>query len=427
MEKNIVLEKKDSLYVRMLGGFSLLYNEKPLSLICNINNKSIQLLSILLYHGDEGILRNKLLDILYGREENANPTNSLRAVIFRLRKLLAESGLPKDEYIRYQNGRYYWKPDNFNTIVDAVQFEKTAVQALEKKEERLDLLKRACDLYCGEFLPLMAAEDWVAVVSVRCQELYFSCLREACSQMKERGEYEEMLELCTVATEIYPFEEWQVLQIDCLMALNRYKEALNTYEHATAMFFEELGLSPSEKMLARFRAMSGQIHYAAGAITDVKDSLREKESATGAYYCSYPSFIDSYRLIVRMIERTGQSVYLMLCTLSDQDGVPLSDDSEGLSQAAEHLHCAIGRSLRRGDLYTRYSPNQFLILLAGLCIEAGSIISERIDRQFKEISGSRKIELRYYITSAADMETEESQAHFADKKPEWNLDRNTVD
>ncbi|MBT9776457.1 hypothetical protein GPL15_08070 [Clostridium sp. MCC353] len=419
MENDVSVIKQGCLNVNMMGGFSLLFDEKPLTLACNINNKSIHLLSALLYYGDEGIARNKLLAMLYGREEKTNPANSLRAVIFRLRKLLAESGLPEDEYIRYQNGVYYWKPDHITTVVDAVCFERSAEEALNQEERRLDQLVSVCKRYCGEFLPLMAAEEWVAVISVRYQELYFSCLREACSQLKARGEYEEMLELCTRAAQIYPFEEWQLLQIDCLMALKRYKEALGIYEYATNMMFKELGLPPSEKMLARFRAMCGQIHYDAGAIMDVKGSLKEKESKSGAYYCGYPSFIDSYRLIVRMTERSGQSVYLMLCTLTDKKGIPLDHDDEGLIQVVENLYRAIGRSLRRGDLYTRYSPNQFLILLTGLCIEACSIITDRIDRQFEMIYSGRKVEIRYYVTSAADMDSQESQAQLADFHSGW--------
>lgn len=419
MEKNTELVKQECLYVHMLGGFSLSYHEKPLSLVCNVNNKSVQLLSILLYYGDKGISRNKLLDILYGREELSNPTNSLRAVIFRLRKLLADSGLPQDEYIHYQNGSYFWSPDSFDTVVDAIEFEKMAVRALNADKEQLSLLKQACKLYSGEFLPLMAAEDWVAVVSVRCQELYFSCLREACSQMKEQSAYEEMLELCTAATEMYPFEEWQILQIDCLMSLNRYKEALTVYENATSLFFKELGLPPSEKMLARFREMSVHIHYAAGAIAEVKDSLKEKESITGAYYCNYPSFIDTYRLIVRMIERTGQSVYLLLCTLTDGKDIPLDKEDERLPLAVGQLYGAIGRSLRRGDLYTRNSPNQFLILLAGFYVEACTIVTDRIDCQFEESYGSKKVKLRYYITSAADIEAQEGQRDFSKLNTGW--------
>lgn len=90
-----------------------------------------------------------------------------------------------------------------------------------------------------------------------------------------------MLELCSDAVKIYPFEEWQLLKIDCLLAMNRYKEALKVYEDATTMFFEGAGTSPSEKMLSRFRAMSSQIQYAMGDLGDIKNSLKEKDIDKG--------------------------------------------------------------------------------------------------------------------------------------------------
>lgn len=409
---------KKKLNIHMLGGYSMLYNEEPVSLNCGVTSKTMQLLLMLLHAGEKGVSRARLLDVLYGCENISNPSNSLRATVFRLRKLLIAAGLPEDEYISTSGGIYKWS-SNLEVDIDAHEFADVAKEAMETKGAgQLPLLKKACELYRGEFLPMLAGEEWVAVESIHYQELYFTCLREACAQMKERREYEDMLEICTLATSIYPFEEWQILQIDCLMAMNRYKEALKAYEKATVLFFEELGLSPSEKMLARFRAMSGQIHYATGALTDIKNSLREKEWIPGAYYCTYPSFIDCYRLVARMIERTGQSVFLLLCTLVDTAGSPL-ENNDSLSKVADKLHNAIGRSLRRGDVYTRYSPNQFLVLLMGISQEACNIASTRIEKNFRDEDIGRKIRINYYSTSIADFREEHLEAHFASSGPKW--------
>ena len=82
------------------------------------------------------------------------------------------------------------------------------------------------------------------------------------------------------------------MQIDCLMALGRYKEAMEIYETAAAFYFEELGLEPSEEMLDRFRQMRDKIHYNASVISDIKHGLQEGENNNGAYFCSYPGFVD---------------------------------------------------------------------------------------------------------------------------------------
>lgn len=399
--KNSVNEKQPSLlYVSMLGGLSIEYNGEKLPFSYTGLSKTAQLFLILVFQGKSGMERELLIEALYGKEDLGNSSNSLRATVFRLKKYLLSIGLPHDEFIQNKKGIYQWNPSSFETRVDARVFEEKAKEALNtpRDQGQLELLKQACSLYEGEFLPMFAAREWVAVAGISFQELYFSCLREASRQMKEEHQYEEMLEMCTRASEIYPFEEWQILQIDCLMALKRYREALKTYEHATNVFFEELGLSPSEKMLARFRTMSGQIHYATGAITDIRESLREKEWTPGAYYCGYPSFIDSYRFIARLIERTGQTACLMLCTFTDVKGNTARIEESVLSKASEYLSLSIQSSIRRGDLYTRYSPHQFLILLMEITEKNCSLVSDRITEKFNVEKDIRKLRVQYYVT-----------------------------
>ena len=105
--------------------------------------------------------------------------------------------------------------------------------------------------------------------------------------------------------------EWQLWRIDSLLALNRHKEALKVYEETASLYFNEFGLKPSEKMLERFHSMSSQIQGVPSDMWEIRRDLREKTKGKGAYFCSLPSFIDTYRIITRMTERTGMSVFLI--------------------------------------------------------------------------------------------------------------------
>lgn len=91
----------------------------------------------------------------------------------------------------------------------------------------------------------------------------------------------------------------------------------------------------------------------------------------------------------RVIERSGQSAYLLLCTMTDGKGVPL-EKGERLGKVAEKLEQAIRNSLRRGDMFTRYSDNQFLMLLLGIRQEDCAIVVERINGYFDHIRGDKK-------------------------------------
>lgn len=127
--------------------------------------------------------------------------------------------------------------------------------------------------------------------------------------------------------------------------------------------FDELGLSPSAGMLERFKLMGERTSQAAGAIEDIKYRLREKESIEGAYYCTYPSFVDVYHVFGRMMERTGMSVFLMLCTLNF---INIETDDENQKYYSELLRESIQKAVRKGDFYTRYNIQQYLVMLIGI-------------------------------------------------------------
>ena len=182
------------------------------------------------------------------------------------------------------------------------------------------------------------------VNSVQYKKMYGQALVSVCEYLKKNREYEKMLELSSEASEIYPFDEWQSIKIDALMCMNRYKEAYQFYEETAKMFFEELGISPSEKIMEQFREMSTKMSRKHKDVGEIKEGLKEEEYEKGAFYCSLPSFRDGYRLIRRIIERNGQSVFLMICSLTDGKGNPL-ESREKLEVMASELHLAIKRSL----------------------------------------------------------------------------------
>lgn len=130
------------LKVRLFGGFSASYGEIPVSFGRNTTTKAMKLLQILLYHGDTGISRDKLLDELYGREELADAANNLRVTAHRLKKIIVDAGLPSHDYINIKKGIYRWDAP-MPTEVDAHQFKVLSkdVQTCTDKVKKLALLK----------------------------------------------------------------------------------------------------------------------------------------------------------------------------------------------------------------------------------------------------------------------------------------------
>ena len=387
-------EKKSTLSVRMMGTVSAEYNGEYFPVGMALTGKLLQLFLILLYAGKRGVGREELLDILYGNGEYSNPSGSLRAAVFRLRRLLKDI-LPPHEYILTEGGIYRWDNGPVKVRIDAKEFEKAAEDALKTGSK--EALCEACDLYYGEFLTQMAGEKWVSVIGVKYQEMYFQCLRAADQLLKRDREYDRLLELSTAACKLYPYEECQMMKLDCLIALKRYQEAMEIYKQVVVQYFEEQGLPPSETMLQRFRLMSGQIRYTSDMLKDIEDTLKEREETQGPYYSTYPSFIDCYRLINRMSERFHLENTLFCITILDPKGALL--EGELVQAASEQLKNAIGGSLRKGDLFTCYSPVQYLVLLNGTGQEHVLAVCKRVERSLNQWSSGKKIRLNYQVLS----------------------------
>ena len=130
------MDKKGILTVRMMGTISVEYEGEFFPIGTALTGKILQLFLILLYAGKKGVGREELLDAFYGNGEYANPSGSLRAAVFRLRRLLKEM-LPEHEYICTDGGIYRWDEGNVTVSIDARNFEKAAQSALAKK-------KRSC-------------------------------------------------------------------------------------------------------------------------------------------------------------------------------------------------------------------------------------------------------------------------------------------
>ena len=390
------------LKVRMLGAFEMSYGEKEISFERNTATKTNQLLQLLLLAGKKGISRELLLKKLFGREEVTNPANSLRATVFRLRKLLVEAGLPqKDEYIHIKGGIYRFT-NEIPVELDIKKYEEYIRLAGEQvvKEQRMELLEAVCDLYKGDFLaPLQ--EEWVIEERTVYKEQYGACMKELCALLKAQKEYKHLYQTAEKAVEIYPYEEWQIWQIDSLIAQNHMKAAMRLYEETAEQMFRGGGLLPSKQFKERLASMNSDIERNADHIGIIQSALEEDEKEQGAFYCSYPSFAESYRYMKRIIERYGQSAYLLVCTITDGKGEPL-DRSERLEMLAGEVTVAIKNALRRGDLYTKYSDNQFLILLLNTRQQDCVTVIDRINARFE--NPSRKNYLKYQIASINDEE-----------------------
>lgn len=397
-------DKQSILYIQMLGGFNMIYQERPVLLGKSMSGKMLHLLLVLVYSRNEGIRRERLLEQLYGERDVEQAANSLRAMLYRLRKSLAAAGLPAGEYISTQGGIYRWQAEHIEVELDAEVFQKQAMSALEESdfEKKVLLLEETCRLYRGEFLPIMIGDNWASAANRKYQELYFRTLHELIRLLKEKNRYQELLPYCEQALLLYPYEEWQIVKLECLMAMKEYKSALEYYEQVAEETHQEYGILPSAEMQQHYRSIRNMIQLEMSNIEDIQTHLKPDSTMSGATRCDYLTFIDIYRYIVWVLEREHSRAYLTLLTLVDRDGMPL-EISELLEDVRKTLDKSICSSVRRSDLYTGYGKNQFLVLMTATDQAGCEAAVRRIRETFQHLNQRKKVAIYYACWPAIEV------------------------
>lgn len=284
------MDEDDVLKVRMFGGFQMSYRGERFQVGKKQTARAVRLLQMLLHAGPAGIAREQLLEDLFGHEAETDLSNNLNVTVHYLRKLLKGSRLPEGEHILIKGGRYHFDA-RCPVEVDALVFASLLDGVRGKREdERLRLLKEACRLYKGHFLPALSGEEWATVTGAHYQYLYTDCMEEVCRLMTARGEYQELFDLCGRAAAVYPFDEWQIWQMECLLAMKRFKQARELYDQTEAMYFDELDAAPMERMTDFFHKMNREMQMEADDFNEIQKDLQEKERHDGAVLLSLSEF-----------------------------------------------------------------------------------------------------------------------------------------
>lgn len=416
--------EKRVLEVRMLGDLQIMLEDKEIKLPGGIYSKTMRLFLLIAYYGDRGISREDVLELLYGDGEYADDSGSLRVASYRLRKQLTEAGILFEKGSISKKGKFRLSQEGLEVVVDARIFEEAAHKALRTRseQEQEELLEKACKMYVGEFLPALAAEMWVAGKQASYQNLYFQCLRRYLGILARTGKYGKMLFAARNALRLYPYEEWCVAELDALMGMGRWKEAEEAAQRSTKSLMDRMGVHPSKELEERIRKIDLQLKGSTKNLMEICRELEEVCDDSGAYCCNYQSFVGTYHYEMRRIERTGESLYLVLCSMTEKEETkyPGVEDRD-FEIAIEQLGSAIRQALRRADVYTRYGSNQYLMLLVGLKQEDCAIISSRIQNLFGRNPGAGKFALHHFIAPAAPAVRGEGNPEVKFKQNNWGV------
>ncbi len=386
------------LHVKMFGSFSMTYNGQSITGASKSSESQFMwLMQMILHHRNDGVSRDQLEKVLFADRDLANVHHALRSVIYNAKKRLKAVGLPETNYIEQVKGIYYWTKD-IPVLEDA-----TEMEALYEKAEAEDdpyvkqeLYIDTCHCYSGEFLSNMSGVVWVAQEARRYRTIFFASVEKATELLRKSQDYFKMESLGMYASGIHPLSNWETVTMEALVSMGRYEDARKLYEDTVEQYFLEEGLKPSPRLLELLNELGDKMDHQYAVLDDIQRRLCEEGGFEGGYNVPYPVFQGVYRLIARLLERGGQSVYLMLCTVVDSKGNPMKDGPM-LKELSDRLGDAIKNSVRHSDTITRYGRGQFLVLLVNTTVENCRIIQKRINHHF--IIGRQRTGIEYHVNS----------------------------
>lgn len=397
------MAKKKSLKVQMLGGFYLEYDGKAVISKSNGKNKVLYFLEYIIANRHRAVPQNELIDILLGDEDSIDPAHTLKNLVYRGRKILSDAGLNEKEYIYFHSGAYGFT-QKAPCVIDIEEFEKLVevAQNSEDEEKRLKAGFNAIDLYKGDFLLFSYQQLWVIPSVVKYQNMYFAIVNMVSDLLFKREDYNALLTVTEKAISIYPYnEDFYIHRIMALQAMGKTKAAIREYEAVSAMLFDELGVTPSSTLRDLFFKITEGYDESPLTIEEALNDILIESDKDGAFYCNYYMFSNVCRYMVRYNERSGQSAFMVLCTITDkEDSTPNKDN---LKHWALSFHKSVNQTLRHSDTYTRCRPNQFLILLMGTNQENSRTVMKRVENAFKKNSRTKGASLRFQFASHTDI------------------------
>jgi DNA-binding SARP family transcriptional activator len=371
--------------VKLLGGFELRIDDAVVDETLTRSGKMWGLLSYIVMQRDRAVPQMEFVEVLWPYDDSGNPVNALKTLLYRTRMTIGPILDESIELIVSQRGAYSWNR-NIECELDVEIFEQLCREVEADgltQEQKLDIYRRIYAIYRGDFLPKLTDMIWVVTASAHYHNMYLSAIKSYTALLDDLDMYDEMNEVCSGALQIDPYDEQlHYCMILSLLQQGNSAAALSHYNAATELLYRNLGIKPSEKLRGLYLEIMRN-DSRVNPETDVDTilgMLRDAANEPGAFICDPGFFTLAYRLEARRAARNGSSVHIALLTVSTVRGDTPS--LKILDVTMSQLLDAIKAGLRKGDIASRYSGSQYVLMLPSANFEDGQTVVSRILRIF---------------------------------------------
>jgi len=355
-----------------------------------------KLVTYLVLHRGHPVTIQELFSALWQEDETENPAGALKNLMYRLRVILKKY-FGDISFVLTCPGAYSWNP-KLETSIDVEEFESFVKKGKGTKdaEEAMSSYESAVELYRGEFLENCADKHWMVTSATYYHSMYLTAVKKLDALYLKAGKYAEIESMCTLALRFDDVDEQ--IYCDLIRSLVRQQKnelALKNYENAKKVLQEALGVKGTKKLAEVEKELlkmdNGDI---VENIDNIHDDMAETAEPEGVYFCGYPIFKEIYRIEARKMSRSKEAEHILLLTAELGDEVDTSNERMTkflIKQAMGQLEKALKRTLRVGDVASRYSDTQYVVLLPTCTHECTSAVSKRIITSFKALQKSKKV------------------------------------
>lgn len=395
------MQQTKRLQAKMFGGLQIHVGDQYLVEKGGRVNKPIELLVYLLLNIGAQITNEQLMEALWGDDEVENPAGALKNAAYSLRRLLTKVGLDQ-ECIITRDRQYAWNPD-VPVDLDVDRFNKLYEAAMQNPdvsdEEMVRCCREALALYAGDFLPGLSDRYWLMTRASTLRQRYLNMVLHLSDRLlasDERSGAEEVMNLCSRALLLEPLSEDIYLRhFTALRKLDMKAAVLSYYPVVANMFLDEVGQPLPESVREIYRWAAEGANLPMEDIRHIQKDLdeitRDDRPIRGAYFCPYEVFKHMYHMVVRNATRNSEDVILLLVTL-----VPLEAPKQEMIRVMLSVKELIKNMLRKGDVFARYSRNQYVLMLSVKNTDDYKIVRDRLLTRYEK-SGMSQV-LRMQVT-----------------------------
>ncbi len=377
-----IAQKK--LYIYTFGNLLVRKEEKVLFSGENKNlNKRWHLFLLLLFNKGKKLTDQELIQKLE-LDDNVEPRQSLRALVYRLRKDIKLDGT---DFILSEQGGYTFNPES-RYWLDIDYFFNIIEKAKEKddQERALRLYQRALELYEGAFLNNQYITDnYLIKLRSYYRELYLKTVARTGDILINLNRFQDAIEMYEMALKTHPKSIGLYLDmIDAFKKNNRPDLALiKTEEAMTFLKNSNLPMPPElQQEISDFFE------------TDIDEDPayyfeKNKLCQGDIFQCGPMTFSSIFALEKRRSRRNNYDISLIHFQLNGK-ATPVD-----VNKSEVILRDVLMENLRESDVVTRWKPRHYLMLAIDETEEEIQRLLARIERLYTEEFPPSDINLSY--------------------------------